>query len=116
MNARQVKKKLKNKIKILESDNYLMQQIIKDSPGMQELYDLYNKPVFVAHSSIEFEKYCNKKRLPDIYNTAIVTMCKNDIANSFYEVIKNNIHFEIEPDYDGHPVLNASIFIGKDRK
>ena len=55
MKARQVKKYLKMRINRLESDNDLMRRIIADSPTMQELYDLYNKPLNVQHTTMSFQ-------------------------------------------------------------
>lgn len=52
MNARQTKKRLKLQISKLQSDNNLMRDIIADNPAMQELYDLYNKPLNVTHSTL----------------------------------------------------------------
>lgn len=51
MNARQKAKKLKKEISNLKSDNDLMRRIIADTPAMQELYDAYNKPTLVAHTT-----------------------------------------------------------------
>ena len=57
MNARHLKKKFKKQINKLKFDNALMRQIISNSPTMQELYDLYNKPLNVIHTTIPFREY-----------------------------------------------------------
>lgn len=61
MNARQIKKRMKRQIESLESDNDLMKRIIADSSKMQELYDLYNKPVNVQHATMPFQEFRQKE-------------------------------------------------------
>lgn len=57
MNARQTKKRLKLQIGKLQSDNNLLREIIADNPTMQELYDLYNKPLNVTHTTLSSKHY-----------------------------------------------------------
>ena len=113
MNARQKAKQLKKKISTLESDNDLMRRIIADSPAMQELYDLYNKPLSVTYTTMQFQKYQSKRFLyPDTpYDTAIARL-KQQLVNELSEAIKENITYEID-DECMTPTITASIFIGR---
>lgn len=114
MNARQKAKKLKKEINALESDNKLMRRIIADTPAMQELYDAYNKPVFVTHSTMRFQEYRSMGFLsPDKpYDAAIIAIVKKRLVNDLFKCIKDNITYEI--DAEGlAPTITASIFIGK---
>lgn len=116
MNARQKAKKYKKKISTLESDNDLMRRIIADSPTMQELYDAYNKPVFVTHSTMQFKEFRVKRIInPVNYMTdieGIIERAKQALVRDFFEDIKENITYEVD-DKDMPPIISASIFIGK---
>lgn len=116
MNARQAKKKLKAKIVILESDNRLMREIIADNPAMQELYDAYNKPKFVTHTTMQFQEFRVKRIInPDNYMAdieGIIERAKQALVSDYFEVIKENITYEVD-DKDMPPIITASIFIGK---
>ena len=114
MNARQKVKKYKKKISALESDNDLMRNIIADSPAMQELYDAYNKPKFVTHTTMHFQEYRSKRMVP-VYMEDIVKALertKQALARDLFEDIKESITYEID-DEDRPPIITASIFIGK---
>ena len=114
MNARQKVKKYKKKISALESDNDLMREIITDNPAMQELYDLYNKPKFVTHTTMRFQEYRSKRMVP-VYMTDIegaIERGKQALARDLFEGIKENITYEVD-DEDMPPIITASIFIGK---
>lgn len=114
MNARQKAKKLKKKIDTLRSDNDLMRRIIADTPAMQELYDAYNKPKFVTHTTMQFQEYRSKAFLsPDNpYDAAIIIMAKRQLEKKLIEVVKEHITYEID-DKGLEPTITASIFIGK---
>lgn len=113
MNARQKAKKYKKKISTLESDNKLMRYIIADSPAMQELYDAYNKPVFVAHTTMQFQEYRAKRMVP-VYMADIETIgrAKQALAEDLLEGIKENITYEVN-DKEFTSTITASIFIGR---
>ena len=113
MNARQKNKKLKKELKILESDNDLMLRIIADVPAMQELYDAYNKPKFVIHSTMEFHEFRAKRTIP-VYMVdvkGVIEHTKQALAEDLFEVIKENITYEVD-DKDRTPTITASIFVG----
>ena len=114
MNARQKAKKLKKKISTLKSDNDLMRRIIADTPVMQELYDAYNKPKFVTHTTMHFQEFKAKRMIP-VYmadNEGVIERTKQALARDFFENIKENITYEVD-DKDVSPTIIASIFIGK---
>ena len=114
MNARQKAKKLKKKINTLESDNKLMREIIADSPAMQELYDAYNKPKFVTHTTMQFQKYQLKVYLDSdiLDDTEVIESVKQEIADALVEDIKENITYEVGSE-GIIPTITASIFIGR---
>ena len=114
MNARQKAKKYKKKIKTLEADNKLMREIIADSPAMQELYDAYNKPVFVKHTTMQFQKY-KVKRTISVYMVdveGVIENTKQALAEDLFEYIKESIIYEVD-DKDMPPTITASIFVGE---
>lgn len=127
MNARQKAKKLKKKINTLESDNDLMRRIIADSPTMQELYDAYNKPTFVTHTTMQFQEYRAKRIIPNRVTDAtglmpnyitdveeVIEYEKQALAKDLLEDIKENITYEVD-DEDEYmaPTITASIFVGR---
>lgn len=120
MNARQKAKKLKKEINNLESDNDLMRRIIADSPVMQELYDAYNKPKFVTHTTMQFKEFRVKRIINPVNYTAdiegIIERAKKALASALardlFEGIKENITYEVD-DKEMPPIITASIFIGK---
>ncbi|MBO7696771.1 MAG: hypothetical protein J6T10_29440 [Methanobrevibacter sp.] len=114
MNARQKAKNLKKKINTLESDNKLMQDIIADSPAMQELYDLYNKPKFVTHTTMQFQEFRVKRMVP-VYMRDLdgfIERAKQAVVKDLLEEIKENITYEVDTECMA-PTIIASIFIGK---
>lgn len=115
MNARQKAKKYKKKINTLESDNDLMRRIIADSPTMQELYDAYNKPMFVTRSTMQFQEYRSKRFLnPDNpYDAAIIAISKRGLENELVKVIKEHITYKVDT-VGLTPTIIASIFIGEE--
>lgn len=114
MNARQKAKKQKKEIKTLQSDNDLMRRIIADYPAMQELYDAYNKPKFVTHTTMQFQEYRSKRFLsPDSpYDAGIIAILKQRLTNDLFETVKENIIYKVD-DEGSTPTITASIFIGK---
>ena len=86
MNARQTKKRLKSRIRELEGDNNLMRRIIADSPTMQELYDLYNQPLNVVHTS-SLKHYRIKKAFEVSYHNLV--RGEEYIYDSIAQEIKN---------------------------
>ncbi len=113
MNARQKAKNLKKKINTLNADNDLMHRIIADSPTMQELYDAYNKPLNITHTTMQFQEYRSKRFLsPDRpYDAGIIAICKQGLAKDLFDVVKENITYEIDAECMT-PTITASIFIG----
>lgn len=113
MNARQMKKCLKKRINRLESDNDLMHRIIADSPTMQELYDLYNKPLNVQHTTMPFQEFKAKRMIP-VYMAdvdGIIEHTKKAVAKDLFEGIKDNITYEVDVECMT-PTITASIFVG----
>ena len=114
MNARQMKKCLKKRINRLESDNDLMRRIIADSPTMQELYDLFNKPYNVHHATMEFQEFKSKRIIPGymVGDERFIEYTKQAVAKDLFDEIKNNITYEV----DAGPIrlsIKASIFVGR---
>lgn len=116
MNARQKAKNLKKKINILKLDNNLMRRIIVDNPTMKELYDAYNKPVFVTHSTMEFQEYKARRYLPpdipcdDI--AAVLTALMPGLTDDLLGAVKRNILYTLDTEC-AIPTITASIFIGR---
>ena len=113
MNARQTKKCLKKQIAKLQSDNDLMRRIIADSPNMQELYDVYTKPLNVTHTALSFQEF-KAKRMIDVYMTdpkGIIEYMKQAVAEVLFEDIKENITYEVEAEHRTI-AITASIFVG----
>ena len=114
MNARQKAKKLKKQIGTLESDNHLMREIIADVPAMQELYDAYNKPKFVTHTTMQFQEYKAKRIIP-VYMAdveGVIDHTKQAVANDLLEEVKENITYEVDTECLA-PTITASIFVGR---
>ena len=100
MNARQTKKLLKKKINTLESDNELMKRIIADSPTMQELYDLYVKPLNlkVEHHKIDtlkFERYY-PEALVQQSDEYVKDILMKDLSNGLVYMLKDYATFDTE--------------------
>lgn len=114
MNARQIKKCLKRKIDKLQSDNNLMRKFIADTPQMQKLYDLYNRPLNVTHTTMPFIKYEARRLIPTYLSDddTLVEMTKQSIAEDLLEGIKENITYEIGTE-DVSTSITGSIFIGR---
>lgn len=113
MNARQKAKNLKKKIDTLESDNDLMRRIIADSPTMQELYDSYNKPKFVIHTTMYFQEF-RARRIVPVYMMnidGVIERTKQAVADDLFNEIKENITYEVDTECRT-PIITASIFIG----
>lgn len=112
MNARQKAKKLKKEIKSLKSDNDLMRNIIADCPDMQELYDAYNKPKFVTHTTMHFQEYRAKRIIPVYMDSGVIEPAKRAVAMDLLEAIKENITYEV--GIEGmSATITASIFVGE---
>ena len=114
MNARQTKKRLKLQIGKLQSDNNLMKEIIADCPTMQELYDLYNKPLNVTHTTLPFQEFKAKRMIP-VYMAdveGIVEHTKQAVAKDLFEGIKENITYEVESE-PRITAITASIFVAR---
>ncbi len=113
MNARQAKKYLKMQIKRLKSDNDLMRRIIVESPKMQELYNLYTKPLNCTVTTMQFKEYRSKRFLPPDNSTdiGIITLFKREITNDLLDELKNHITYNL--DAEGvNPTITANIFVG----
>lgn len=129
MNARQTKKNLKKQINKLQKDNDLMRKIIADSPSMQEIYDLWNKPVEVQQTMMDFKEFKaqrpistyiagNKEYVGYVELTgANVEKCieftKKVVAEELFEAIKENITYEVNTNCI-RPTITASILIGRE--
>lgn len=113
MNARQKNKWLKQQIKRLKSDNHLMKQIIADSPTMQELYDVYRKPVQVTYTTMQIQEYRVKRRIPPFKNSDIIELEKHALAMDLFREIEDDaITYTFDTVY--MPLtITASIFIGR---
>ena len=115
MNARQKAKKYKKKINTLQSDNDLMRRIIRDTPAIQHLYDAYNKPVFVTHTTMQFQEFRAKRVIPS-YMTDVKGFMdreKQAVTKDLLEEIKENITYEIDDTEYETSTITASIFVGK---
>lgn len=114
MSARQKAKKLKKKIDILESDNNLMHRIISDSPTMQELYDLYNKPLDITNTTMPFQEYKAIRIIPDdmVDVEGIVEYTKKLVSEDLLDGIKDNITYDVDNEH-GITSITASIFVGR---
>lgn len=114
MNARQTKKWLKLQIGKLQSDNNLMREIIADNPTMQELYDLYNKPLNVTYTTLPFQEFKAKRMIP-VYMAdidGIIEHTKQAVAKDLFESIKDSITYEVDAECMT-PTITASIFVGR---
>jgi len=113
MNARQQKKRLKKQIDKLQLDNDLMRRIIVDSPTMQELYDLYNKPLFVTHTAMQFQEYRSRRFLaPDRpYDAGIIALLKQEVTEDLLDALKYHIDYKLDTECIS-PNITASIFVG----
>ena len=114
MNARQKAKNLKKKIDILESDNDLMRRIIADSPAMQELYDLYNKPLNIINTTMPFQEYKAIRIIPDdmVDVDGIIKHTKQLVSEDLLDGIKGNITYDVDNE-QGVTSITASIFVGR---
>ena len=114
MNARQIKKILKKQINHLEFDNDLMRRIIANTPSMQRLYDLYNKPYTVMHTTMSFQKFMAKRMIPDYMRDVdgIIEHTKQAVAKDLFEGIKDNITYEVDTECVT-PAITASIYVGR---
>lgn len=119
MNARQKAKNLKKKIKSLEFDNDLMRRIIADSPATQELYDLYNKPLNITNTTMQFQEYKAMRIISDDNVTDIdgtIEYTKKLVSKDLLDGIKDNITYNIDTNkLDEQNVISiiASIFVGR---
>jgi hypothetical protein len=113
MNARQTKKCLKKQINKLKSDNDLMLRIIGNYPTMLELYDLYNKPHFATHTTMQFQEYRAKGTIPPYMAEAEenIEYTKQAIARELFEGVKENITYEIDTEHKPTSIT-GSIFVG----
>ena len=114
MNVRQTKKRLKKQIDKLQSDNDLMRKIITNSPTMQELYDIYTKPVNVTHTTIPFQEFKAKRIIPNYMADieGVIEHTKQAVAKDLFYIIKDNITYEVDAK-NITPTITASIFIGR---
>lgn len=115
MNTRQMKKCLKKQINRLESDNDLMRRIIADSPTMQELYDLFNKPLNVRNTTMSFQQFKAKRMIPGymVGDERFIEHTKQEVAKDLFDLIKNNITYAVDAG-PIRPAITASIFVGRE--
>ena len=114
MNARQMKKCLKKQIDKLQSDNNLMQRIIADSPTMQRLYDAYNTPLNVIHTTLPVLEFKAKRMIPAYManDEEAIEQMKQLVAEELSEGVKENISYEIGAEH-GLTSITGSVFIGR---
>lgn len=114
MNARQMKKCLKKQIDKLKSDNDLMRRIISDSPTMQELYDVYTKPLKATHTTLQFQELKSKRTLPAfmVNPEEIIEYTKQLVTKDLFEGIKEYITYEMDDEHRSTSIT-ASIFVGR---
>lgn len=116
MNARQKAKNLKKKIKSLEFDNDLMRRFIADSPATQELYGLYNKPLNIINTIMQFQEYKAIRIIPDdmVDVDGIIEHTKQVVSEDLLDGIKDNITYDVDIDNEQNVTsITASIFIGR---
>lgn len=114
MNARQTKKFLKKQINKLQEDNNLMHRIIMNSPTMREVYDLYNSPYHVTHTTMPLQKFMARRMFPDYLKNAVGFMdyAKEAVAKDLFKGIKDNITYEVD-DECKTTTITASIYVGR---
>lgn len=114
MNARQTKKNLKKQIRRLKSDNELMRRIIEDSHEMQELYYLWNKPLNVQHTSMQFQEVKAQRTMPSYMADldGYIDHVKMALASDLISGIKKHIVYEVDADRR-EPIITASIVVGR---
>lgn len=114
MSVRQTKKCLKKQIDKLRADNDLMRRIIADSPKMQELYDVYTKPLNVTCITMPFQEYRSERFFPSDrpYDARFIALFKQELAKDLFESIKENIAYEIDAEHRPTSIA-ASIFVGR---
>jgi hypothetical protein len=81
---------------------------------MQELYDLYNMPLNVQHTTMQFQEFKAKRMIP-VYMAdvdGIIEHTKQAVAKDLFESIKDNITYEVEAECMT-PTITASIFVGR---
>lgn len=114
MNARQTKKRLKKHIDRLQSDNDLMRRIISNSQEMQEIYDLYNSPVFHTVTNMHFQEYRAKKVFPPDapVDSVSISWLKEEVTRDLVTGLKDHITYELDAECMT-PTITASIFVGR---
>lgn len=113
MNARQMKKNLKKQIRRLKSDNDLMRRIIADSPSMQELYNLWNKPLNVQHTSMHFQEVKAQRTFSYMADLdGYIDHLKMALASDLISGIKDHIVYKVDADRR-EPIITASIVVGR---
>lgn len=114
MNARQAKKHLKREIRRLKSDNDLMHRIIADSSTMQELYDLYNKPlnvVYEHHKHYRIKQVIDSREIAYAQNSSMLrTHVENSILREMRPVVWDNLKTEKDM-YSGKWIYSLDIWI-----
>lgn len=114
MNARQTKKRLKLQVDKLQSDNNLMRRIIADNHVMQEIYDMYNKPLNCTIAHLQFQEYRSRRFLPpnsDKY-IGLIEFFKHELEEELFEGVKDYITFEFDSNCIPQ-AITASIFVGR---
>lgn len=114
MNARQSKKRLKKQIYRLACDNKLMREIIDNSPEMAELYNLYNRPLNVTHSTMSVQEYRFRRVIPPymIDTEGNRERIKRALESDLAEVIAKDIRYE-SVEICGERAIEASIYVGR---
>ena len=80
---------------------------------MQELYDLYNKPKFVTHTTMRFQEYRARRVFPpDMpYDVRFTELFKQELARELFEGVKENIVYKVDTECMT-PTITANIIVG----
>lgn len=81
---------------------------------MQELYDLYNKPLNYTVAHIQFEEYRSTACVPPyrLHDDEFIALLKQELIKKLSDAVKDYITYK----FDIHcinPTITASIFVGR---
>ena len=110
MNRRQKVKALKQQIKSLQHDNYLIHKLLENYPEQQRLYDEMTRWK-LRTTTMHFEEYRGSM---NVYDGIPIEAAKKVLADKLLLDIKKEIEFECVKDTYSHTRLNARIFIGRE--
>ena len=110
MNRRQKIKALKQQIKSLQYDNYLIHKLLENYPEQQRLYDEMTRWK-LRTTTMHFEEYRGSM---NVYDGISIEATKKVLADKMLLDIRKEIEFECVEDTYSHTRLNARIFIGRE--